>query len=46
MLARIAKLKWNWVEHVARQGDEKWTKYIIQWRLRQHKQNADHRRDG
>lgn len=26
VIARIAKLKWNWVGHVARQGEERWTK--------------------
>jgi len=37
IIARIMKLKWNWVEHIARQGDKKWTKYIVQWRPKQHR---------
>ena len=31
---RIAKLKWQWVSHIGRQGRERWTIKIIMWRPR------------
>lgn len=30
----IACLKWKWVQHLARVADNKWTKRITEWRLR------------
>src|ERR1700744_4182091 len=32
VMARIASLKWNWADHIARMTDDRWTKPIIQWR--------------
>jgi len=33
-IERITHLKWNWAGHVARMSDIRWTKRIIEWRLR------------
>jgi len=36
----IARQKWRWVGHVARQDNDRWTRRIVQWRPRQHKKSA------
>ena len=35
VVERVAHLKWSWAGHIARMSGERWTKRIIEWRLRQ-----------
>lgn len=34
VIEKITYLKWNWVGHIARICDGRWTKRILDWRLR------------
>lgn len=40
VIERFAELKWQWVGHVARQDQAKWTAKLTHWRPRQTKRNA------
>jgi len=39
-MEHIARQKWRWVRHVARQDNDRWRRRIVQWRPRQHKRSA------
>jgi len=40
VIEHIARQKWRWVEHVARQDNDRYSRRIVQWRPRQHKRRA------
>ncbi|CAH2245669.1 jg6565 [Pararge aegeria aegeria] len=37
---RIAKLKWQWVGHIARRTDGRWGLKVLEWRLRTGKRSV------
>lgn len=39
VIARIARLKWNWAGHLARLTDGRWSKRLLEWRPRADKRN-------
>lgn len=40
VITSVSKMKWNWVGHVARQDNQRWTKQLIHWRPRQNKRSV------
>jgi len=34
---RIARLKWQWADHVARMNSNRWTSRVLKWRHRENK---------
>ncbi|CAH2229998.1 jg20210 [Pararge aegeria aegeria] len=37
---RVAKLKWQWAEHIARRTDGRWGLKVLEWRLRTGKRSV------
>jgi len=46
VIEHIARQKYRWMGHVARQDNDRWTRRIVQWRLRQPKRSAGRPQKG
>lgn len=41
VIQKMAEAKWRWTEHVAKQQETRWTKIVMQWKPRTHKQKTE-----
>lgn len=40
---RIFQIKWRWAGHLARRGDGRWNRFLIEWWPREGKRGMDRR---